>query len=105
MLEFSESALHEGALNAVVENSLQLVKHGSADLTKFRAGNGDLINRVDEASRSASVQKDLYAATASDLVNVDSLELALRIEDLRVRLEASYMATARFNQMSLVNYI
>lgn len=105
MLEFSDSALHDDALNSVVQKSLQFAQGGSDDLTSLRAGNGELINRVDEASRLAAIQKDLYAATAADLVNVDSLELALRIEDLRVRLEASYMATARFNEMSLVNYI
>ena len=105
MLEFPESAVNESALSEVIRSSLSTVQDGLKDLTSFRTANDVIIKRLEDANESALRQKDIYTATVSSLVQVDSFELAVRIEDLRTRLEASYMTTARLNQLSLVNYI
>ncbi|MDP2357364.1 MAG: flagellin [Beijerinckiaceae bacterium] len=105
MLEFGQGRLGSEAFAEVLRSADAFLDEGIHGLIGFEASNGRLMSRLESAGEASMLQKQIYSAEVSQMVEVDPAEVSLRIESLRVRLEASYAATARLSRLSLVNYI
>lgn len=105
MLEFGDGAVGSAPFSQALATASSLLDEGVQGLIGFQAINGSMMSRLDSSIEAMSLQKQIYSTEISQLVEADPVEVSLRIETLRSRLEASYATTARLSRLSLVNYI
>ncbi|MCA0399610.1 MAG: hypothetical protein LCH38_02210 [Proteobacteria bacterium] len=61
--------------------------------------------QVIETKQRHNDRKEFLSGLLAEIENVDNEEVAVRLTSLRTQLEASYQATARVSQLSIVNYL
>jgi flagellar hook-associated protein 3 FlgL len=86
------------AVGEMVANALQNIDDVVAKLESAQA-------RIAEISDSYKEQKNALLTTISDVENVDTNEVAVRLTTLQTQLEASYRVTALLQDLSLANYL
>lgn len=73
------------------------------DQTKYRLETVRV--QMKETKDAQESEKNLLLSTVSDIEDVDTNEVAIRLTVLKTQLEASYRVTALASQLSLVNFI
>jgi hypothetical protein len=50
-------------------------------------------------------QKNLLLTTISDVENADTTDVAIKIQQIQIQLEASFRVTAKLQDLTLANFI
>ncbi len=85
-------------MTAVVNNAIKDIDRVRYNLETARA-------RVKEVEQSHKETKNLLLGVISEAEDVDTTEVALKINYLQIQLEASYRITAAAGSISLVNFL
>lgn len=85
-------------LTAMVNNAID-------DVDKIRFKLEGVRARIDDVKKSHVEQKNLLLNTISDVEDVDINEVAVRIQQLQIQLDASYRVTAKLQELTLANYL
>ncbi|MFK7901903.1 MAG: flagellar hook-associated family protein [Nitratireductor sp.] len=105
MLEFANGNFSGDAVNQLSESGLNLAASGVSGLALEQGKIGVVEERVSNASDSMDFQSEVLNNQQIDLTGVDPYEAATRLQSLAIGLEASYAATARIQNLSIMNYI
>ena len=105
MAEFSNSQLNETALDKMLEISIEKTAGAISGLSVEQSILGLSEERVNAATERISLQSDLFERQTSAMEDVDLYEVTTRLNQISINLEASYTATARIQNLSLMNYI
>jgi flagellin-like hook-associated protein FlgL len=89
-----------------VFNSLtSMVNNAIDDIDKLRFKLEGVRARIDDVKKSHIEQKNLLLNTIGDVEDVDVNEVAVRIQQLQIQLDASYRITAKLQELTLANYL
>lgn len=86
------------SLTAMVNNAID-------DIDKLRFKLEGVRARIDDVKKSHIEQKNLLLNTIGDVEDVDVNEVAVRIQQLQIQLDASYRITAKLQELTLANYL
>jgi flagellar hook-associated protein 3 FlgL len=95
----------KGNFYRVFNDLTAMVNDALDDLDTIRFKLESVRARIDETKQNYAQQKNVLVNTISDVENVDIDEVALKINTLRVQLDASFRVTALASQLSLVNFV
>ncbi|MCB9977550.1 MAG: hypothetical protein H6858_08145 [Rhodospirillales bacterium] len=85
-------------LTSMVTKALDQIDNVRFDLESVRAS-------MNESKNFHVDQKNLFQSIVSDIEDVDTNEVALKLNTLQVQLEATFRVTALVSQLTLVNFI
>lgn len=85
-------------LTAMVNNAID-------DVDKLRFKLEGVRVRIDDVKKSHIEQKNLLLNTIADVEDVDINEVAVRIQQLQIQLDASYRVTAKLQELTLANFL
>jgi len=105
MSDVGAERMNSGTFNILLERSVQLLGDATVGVQALRTSLGLSIDRVEQASQHMNAKKRLFSLAANEMVSRDPYELSLKINEVRVRLEASYSITARMRELSLLRFI
>ncbi|MCB1439073.1 MAG: flagellar hook-associated family protein [Nitratireductor sp.] len=93
------------ALNAAAESAMTQSANGLNDLANSQGRLGVIEQRVSDAQDRIAIQKNLLNEQLNSLIGVDQYEVATRLNQLVINLEASYAASSKIQSLSLMNYL
>lgn len=105
MKEFAFGNFNNDAQGMLAERSLETMAVGINGLASEQSKVGTIERRIDEASDRMDYQKIVLNDQVNAFQGIDVYEIANRLTDLSLSLEASYRATAKLQQLSLMNFI
>lgn len=105
MAEFSDSLINGSALDKMLSISIERTASSVGGLSAEQSILGLTEERVESATNRISLQSDLFERQTSAMEDVDLYEVTTRLNQISINLEASYTATARIQNLSLMNYI
>lgn len=105
MKEFSEGTFNLGTQGMLAERSLETMSAGINGLASEQSKVGTIERRIDEANDRMDYQKIVLNDQVNAFQGIDVYEIANRLNHLSLSLEASYRATGKLQQLSLMNYI
>jgi len=97
--------LSQNTYEALVGEAMTTISAATQGLIKTQAQLGSAQSRVSTASDRLSIQRDILAKQINGLEGVDPYEAKLRVDQLTTQIETSYALTARFQNLSILNYI
>ncbi len=97
--------LSQNTYEALVGEALKTVSDAVQGLIKTQAQLGSAQARISTATDRLSTQRDILAKQVNGLEGVDPYEAKLRVDQLTTQIETSYALTARFQSLSILNYI
>ncbi|MGB4107547.1 MAG: flagellin [Alphaproteobacteria bacterium] len=86
-------------------NLTAMVNNAIDDVDKLRFKLEGVRARIDDVKQSHVEQKNLLLNTIGDVEDVDINEVAVRIQQLQIQLDASYRVTAKLQELTLANYL
>jgi len=103
--EFSQTEFSDSANSMLATKALEGMAQGVNNLAAEQSKIGTVEKRIEEANERMEYQRNILREQAMTYENVDPYEVATRLNQLSISLEASYRATAKLQQLSLMNYI
>lgn len=103
--EFTGANLNKDAFGAVSTAASTLLGTATTQLTELNAAVGDSQKTVTNVNQSMQAQVNYLKTTAGSLDSVDSYALSTQLDAMTKDLQASYMATAKIQQISILNYL
>jgi flagellar hook-associated protein 3 FlgL len=97
--------LNAATFQTLLDRVASMAGEARGEITKSQAIIGLNLDRLTKANDRLSVQSSLLGKQIALLEEVDSAEASVRLNLLRTKLEVSYAATARLQQVSLLNYL
>ncbi len=82
-----------------------MVNNAIDDIDKVRFKLEGVRVRIDDVKKSHIEQKNLLLNTISDVENADIDEVAVKIQQLGIQLDASYRITAKLQELTLANFL
>ncbi|MGV6806231.1 MAG: flagellin [Ruegeria sp.] len=89
----------------VFDHASNLLLAAKGGISSLQSNVGVAQERVEVAATRNAASRIGYEQTRSALVGADAFDVATRLDDVQVRLEALYAVTARLSRLSMVNYI
>ncbi len=86
-------------------NLTGMVNNAIDDVDKLRFKLEGVRVRIDDVKKSHIEQKNLLLNTIGDVEDVDINEVAVRIQQLQIQLDASYRVTAKLQELTLANFL
>jgi flagellar hook-associated protein 3 FlgL len=83
----------------------RMVNHALEDIDSLRFKLEGVRARIDDIKKSHTEQKNLLLSTISDVEDVDQNEVAVKIQQLQIQLDASFRITAKLQELTLANFI
>lgn len=105
MAELGGSGVNDSAMDAVVEFAMKRMSEGVSDVAVSQGNLGIVEQRVTQAGERLDYQEIVLKNGAAALEEVDSYEIAMRINELLSSIEASYAVTSRIQGLSIMNFI
>lgn len=105
MKEFAEGNFNVGTQGVMAERSLETMATGINGLAGEQSKIGTVERRIDEANDRMDYQKIVLNEQVNAFQGIDVYEIANRLNHLSLSLEASYRATSKLQQLSLMNYL
>lgn len=103
--EIASDALPAQSYEALIDHAIASVSSAQGALANEQGRIGFAQARLKSDADMQETLKGIVNMAISDLETVDPNSVAVRINELTVRLEASYALTARLSRMSLLTYI
>lgn len=105
LAELGGSAISDETMDTMVRFVIENMSEGIAETTAVQSQIGVVENRVSTANERLDYQQTLLTNAAANLEDVDSFEVAMRINELLSSIEASYSVTARIQRLSIMDYL
>ena len=105
VLEFSDTALNANAMQEVSSYAYGKASLAISQMANLQGEVGVIEERVTDASERMQFQQNVLRNGAAAMEEADSTETATRINELLVRLEASYLVASRLQSLSIMQYI
>ncbi|MFK5979815.1 MAG: flagellar hook-associated family protein [Rhizobiaceae bacterium] len=105
MKEFSEGNFNTATQGMLAEKSLEGMSTGINGLAREQSKVGTVERRIEEASNRMDYQKIVLNDQVNAFQGIDIYEVANRLNHLSLSLEASYRATSKLQQLTLMSYI
>lgn len=103
--ELGDVALSQDARDSAALFAIARAKSGGSEITTVQARIGLIENRIEGQNATMSGQVDVLTRLAGNLEGVDPYEVSTRINQLLTQIEASYVTTARIQQLSILRYV
>ena len=104
-LQYGDAAMTEAAYRAYATAGAERLQRGLGRLVDVAARTGQNQALVAANQERLDVAKDLYNRQIAELERRDPYEAATILTMLEQQLQASYMITARMNELSLTSYL
>ncbi|MBL4891681.1 MAG: flagellar hook-associated family protein [Rhizobiaceae bacterium] len=105
MKEFASANFNEATQGMLAEKSLETMSTGINGLASEQSKVGTIERRIDEANDRMDYQKIVLNDQVNAFQGIDLYEIANRLNHLSLSLEASYRATSKLQQLTLMSYI
>lgn len=105
MKEFAEGNFNQGAQGMLAEKSIEGMSTGINGLATEQSKVGTIERRIDDANDRMDYQKIVLNEQVNAFQGIDVYEIANRLNHLSLSLEASYRATSKLQQLTLMSYI
>lgn len=105
MKEFAVNNFSADTQGMLAEKALETMSSGVNQLAVEQSKVGTIEKRIEEADERMDYQKIILQQQVTAFEGVDVYEVATRLNQLSISLEASYRATSKLQQLSLMNYI
>lgn len=99
------AGLNDGAFAQLLSSTQHALGNAAADLVGLQSRVGAIQNRVNSATETMKASLTTLNIAINDVEGVDPYVAATRVTDLMRSLESSYALTARFQKMSLLQYL
>lgn len=96
---------YNGGNNDVLSAAANTVAGGLSSFTNMRADLGVIQGRIALEQNQLEIEETVVTRTFNQLTARDQYEAAAELQELETNLEASYLLTARLNQLNLLNFI
>lgn len=97
--------LKETTRDVVIAKATELAGSAVPGIASVRSRLGLSQERVSAANERLSLQADLITKRRSEIEDVDPYSTAVKLNELKQRLEASYATTAQIQRLSLLDYL
>ncbi|MEL6829480.1 MAG: flagellin [Pseudomonadota bacterium] len=94
-----------GETNDVLEFAANTIAGGLSKFTNLRADLGVIQGRVELQQNQLDLEETVVTRTFNQLTARDQYEAAAELQELETNLEASYLLTARLNNLNLLNFL
>ena len=105
VLELSNTAIGQGAFQAVTDAALTKLANSAQGLGEIQARIGQAQKSMEIANNRMESRSSLLESAIARTEGVDPYEAVTRLNSLSNQLEASYSVTSRISKLSLMNYI
>lgn len=105
MKEFSEGNFNQGVQGILAKRALETMSIGINRLADEQSKVGTVEKRIEEANDRMDYQKIVLTDQVNAFQGINFFEISDRLSQLALSLEASYLATAKLQKLSLMNYI
>ena len=96
---------YPGDNQEVMLEAANTVSSGLSSFTNMRADLGVVQGRIATQQNQLEIEETVVTRTFNQLTARDQYEAAAELQELETNLEASYLLTARLNELSLLNFI
>ena len=103
--ELGNAPLSQQARDSAALFAITRAKSGGSEITTVQARVGLVENRIEGQNTTMTSQVDVLTRLAGNLEGVDPYEVSTRINQLLTQIEASYVTTARIQQLSILRYV
>lgn len=103
--DLGAAGLNDNAFTQLRTLTQNAVGEAASGLVAIQTRVGAIQNRVTAATETMQASKATINVAINDVEAVDPYEAATRVTDLMRRLESSYALTARFQKLSLLEYL
>ena len=105
MKEFVEGNFNTGTQGMMAEKALEAMATGINGLANEQSKVGTVERRIEEANNRMEYQRIVLSDQVNAFQGIDVYEIATRLNHLSLSLEASYRATSKLQQLTLMSYI
>lgn len=105
IVDFGSAGLTDETYSVLVDAAAERAARAAGELTTSRAIVGLDQERLRKAGERITVQREAVSSRISKLESVDLYEASTTVNQISLRLQASYAVTARLQQLSILNYI
>jgi flagellar hook-associated protein 3 FlgL len=88
-----------------LSSAITSATNAATGVNTVAAANGDVYNRLQDASSTQASMSTLYQGFVSDIQDVDMGTAVTNLNQNQVALQAALQVTAQLNQVSLLNYL